>query len=61
MSQLVAYSGNTKQYVRRILRLAALSPRNLDAILAGRHSVDLTVAALCESISADWHEQVVYN
>lgn len=24
MSQLVAYSGNTKQYVRRILRLAAL-------------------------------------
>ncbi len=24
MSQLVAYSGNIKQYVRRILRLAAL-------------------------------------
>jgi site-specific DNA recombinase len=54
MAQLVAYSGTTKQYVRRILRLAALSLRNTDAILNGRHLVDLTVADLCDGLPAYW-------
>jgi site-specific DNA recombinase len=59
MGQLVAYSGNTKQYVRRILRLAALSPRNIDKILNGTQPMDLTVAALCDGVSPLWDEQTI--
>jgi hypothetical protein len=57
MSELVAHSGLTKQYVRRILRCAALSSQITDAILEGRHPVNLTVATLADSLSNDWHEQ----
>lgn len=59
MSQLVDYSGNTKQYVRRILRLAALSPWNMALILDGRQPVALTVADLCDGFSTLWDEQTV--
>jgi hypothetical protein len=56
-AQLIAYSGLAKQNVQRILRCAVLSPRMTEDILAGRHPVDLTVAALVDGLSNDWAEQ----
>jgi hypothetical protein len=55
--QLIGSYTFSSQYVRRILRLEALSPRSLDTILNGRQPVDLTVVTLCENLSVDWYDQ----
>jgi site-specific DNA recombinase len=57
MDDLVKTSGLTRPYVRRILKCAVLSPHLLDAILSGRHRVDLTVVGLTDHLPLDWSEQ----
>ncbi|WP_428333390.1 hypothetical protein [Novosphingobium sp.] len=46
-------------YMRRVLRLAFLSPMVIDAIIAGKARADLgcTSLTLTEDISLDWREQ----
>ena len=49
----------TGSYVSRVLRLAFLAPDIIDAILDGRHPVDLTAERLLvhEDLPIDWQEQ----
>jgi site-specific DNA recombinase len=57
LDDLVKASGLTRAYVRRILPCAVLSPKLLDAILSGRHLIDLTVVKLTDHLPLDWSEQ----
>ncbi len=45
--------------ISRLLPLAFLAPDIVEAIMAGRQPVDLTVKRLtrCESLPLDWHQQ----
>ena len=58
-SALAAREGVTASWVIRTVRLAFLSPRVVDAILAGRlrAGVDATQLLRAEAISLDWEEQ----
>lgn len=49
----------TPTYVIRVVRLAFLSPRVIEGILAGRlrAGIDRTALSKAEMISLDWNEQ----
>lgn len=57
VDDIVKYSGLTRQYIRRIIRCAALSPHSIDGTIHGDHPVDLTVVGLTSKIPLDWAEQ----
>jgi len=57
IDDLVKHSGLNKRYVRRIMRCAVLSPQLLEAIIDGRHSVELSVLSLTQDLPLDWNEQ----
>jgi hypothetical protein len=51
-------SGNQPRYIRRLVGLAFLSPRLIEAILQGRQPVELTATRLTEiDLPLDWAEQ----
>jgi site-specific DNA recombinase len=47
----------TRRYVRRILQCANLSPRIIEAVLAGKHTPHLTLKEILYSASLNWQEQ----
>jgi hypothetical protein len=56
--ELAKRDGITRRYIRRLVDLAFLSPRLVDAILEGRHPVELTATRLSEfDLPLDWAEQ----
>jgi hypothetical protein len=57
LEELAAKASLNKRYASRILRLAALSPKLYEAILAGNHSPLLTVSVLTKDLSLGWEEQ----
>jgi hypothetical protein len=57
LEELSAKASLNKRYASRILRLAALSPKLYEAILAGNHSPLLTVSVLTKDLSLGWEEQ----
>jgi site-specific DNA recombinase len=57
LEQLAVKSGLNKRYASRILRLAALSPKLYEAVLAGDHSPLLTVSAFVKDLPLEWGEQ----
>jgi site-specific DNA recombinase len=59
LDDLVKASGLTRAYVRRILPCAVLSPQLLDAVLSGRHPIDLTVVELTDDLPLNWSEQIL--
>ena len=57
IEDLAAAEKINPSYVSRILRLAYLSPRVVQAILAGAHPAWLTMRDLLEPFPMDWREQ----
>src|SRR5262244_26738 len=58
LEELATRDGITRRYIRRLIDLAFLSPRIVDAILQGRHPVALTATRLSEfDLPLDWAEQ----
>jgi hypothetical protein len=57
LDDLVKTSGLTRPYVKNAFRCIALSPPLIDAILGGRHPVDLTVMDLTHKVPFDWNQQ----
>ena len=57
MRELASKAGLNRHYASRILRLAALSPQLVDAILAGKHSPVLTLVGVTDDLSLDWAQQ----
>jgi site-specific DNA recombinase len=57
LDDLIKTSGLTRAYVKNAFRCVALSPPVIDAILSGRHRVDLTVMNLTNDLPIDWNKQ----
>jgi site-specific DNA recombinase len=57
LDDLVKTSGLTRPYVKNAFRCVSLSPPLIDAILSGRHRVDLTVMDLTNDLPFDWNKQ----
>jgi hypothetical protein len=58
LGELAQRDGITRRYIRRLVDLAFLSPRLVDAILQGRQPVELTATRLTElDLPFDWAEQ----
>ncbi len=58
LGQLAERDGITRRYIRRLVDLAFLSPRLVEAILQGRQPVELTATRLTElDLPLDWAEQ----
>ena len=48
----------TPRYIRRLFRLASLSPESIELLLNQQSKRDLSLDQLCNQISIDWREQV---
>jgi site-specific DNA recombinase len=57
LDDLTQASGLTRAYVKNAFRCVALSPQLIDAILLGRHRIDLTVMNLTSDLPFDWNKQ----
>jgi len=58
LEELAKRDGISRRYIRRLVDLAFLSPRLVDAILEGRHPVALTATRLSKfDLPLDWAEQ----
>jgi hypothetical protein len=58
LEELATRDGITRRYIRRLIDLAFLSPRIVDAILQGRQPVTLTATRVTElDLPLDWAEQ----
>jgi len=59
LDDLSAISGMDRCYIGKILQCSALSPSAIEAILEGRHAVDLTIEKLTERLDMDWSAQAL--
>jgi hypothetical protein len=50
-------SGLTRTYIMRIMRCAHLSPKIVEAVLAGTHRSDLSLRWMLADVALDWREQ----
>jgi hypothetical protein len=57
IEDLAAAEKINPSYISRILRLAYLSPKVVQAILDGKHPARLTMKDLLQPFPADWNEQ----
>jgi site-specific DNA recombinase len=57
LDDLIKTSGLTRPYVKNAFRCVVLSPPLIDAIISGRHRVDLTVMNLTHDLPLDWNKQ----
>jgi site-specific DNA recombinase len=57
LDDLIKTSGLTRPYVKNAFRCIVLSPPLIDAIISGRHRVDLTVMNLTHDLPFDWNKQ----
>jgi hypothetical protein len=57
ISDIAHMAGVSPRYVRTILNLTYLAPRLVEAILAGRQPIDLTLDQLCAGLPSDWRAQ----
>jgi hypothetical protein len=58
LQELALRDGITRRYIRRLVDLAFLSPKLVEAILEGRQSDELTATRLTElDLPSDWAEQ----
>jgi site-specific DNA recombinase len=57
MRELASKAGLNRHYASRILRMAALSPQLVDAILSGKHSPVLTLVDVTDDLPLDWEQQ----
>jgi site-specific DNA recombinase len=57
IGELARKSGLTRRYVRRILQCANLSPQITEALLRGKHRLNLTLKEIMHGVPLDWREQ----
>ncbi len=58
LQELAKRDGISRRYIRRLVGLAFLSPRLVEAILKGQQPVELTATRLSElDLPLDWTEQ----
>jgi hypothetical protein len=57
MRELAERAGLNRHYTSRILRMAALSPQLVDAILKGKHSPLLTLVGVTDDLPLNWNRQ----
>jgi hypothetical protein len=58
LQELALRDGITRRYIRRLVDLAFLSPKLVEAILQGRQADELTATRLTElDLPLDWAEQ----
>lgn len=57
LSQLAEQAGLDERHLRRLLPLACLSPRIVEAIADGSAPANLTLSALTSALPQDWAEQ----
>jgi site-specific DNA recombinase len=57
LDDLIKTSGLTRPYAKNAFRCVALSPPLIDAIISGRHRIDLTVMNLTHNLPFDWNKQ----
>ena len=58
LQELAKRDGLSRRYIRRLVGLAFLSPRLVEAILKGQQPVELTATRLSElDLPLDWSEQ----
>src|SRR5213076_3040809 len=58
LEELAKRDGISRRYIRRLVGLAFLSPRLIEAILKGQQPVELTATRLSElDLPLDWTEQ----
>ena len=57
IDHLVQKSGLTRTYIMRIMQCAHLSPKIVEAVLAGTHRHDLSLKWMLADIPLDWREQ----
>jgi len=57
IDQLAHKSGLTKRYVRKILQCAHLSPKVMEALLAGKHAPSLTLKTILQDVPLHWSQQ----
>ena len=57
LGELAAAEKVDRSHLSRLLRLTLLAPDIVEGILDGRHSDEMTLAALREGVPAEWAEQ----
>jgi hypothetical protein len=57
IEHLMQKSGLTRTYIMRIMRCARLSPKIVEAVLAGTHRPDLSLKWMLADVALDWREQ----
>jgi hypothetical protein len=57
ITDLAAAEKINQSYVCRVLRLTLLAPDVVEAILDGRHTVEMTLATMMEPFPVGWQEQ----
>ncbi len=57
IDHLMQKSGLTRTYIMRIMQCARLSPKIVEAVLAGTHPHDLSLKWMLAEIPLDWREQ----
>jgi hypothetical protein len=57
IAEIAAAEKINGSYVSRVLRLTLLAPEIVEAILCGRHPVDLTLPVLMWPFSLGWQRQ----
>ncbi|MGH9691783.1 MAG: recombinase family protein [Candidatus Acidiferrales bacterium] len=57
IGQLAQQTGMSETYINRILQCAYLSLKIVDAVLAGKHRLNLTLEEILRGIPLEWREQ----
>lgn len=58
IAELAEREGIAPSYMTRVLRLTLLAPDIVEAILEGKHGLEVTLARVLEPFPAEWIEQL---
>jgi len=61
IEELAAAEKINSTYVARLLRMTLLAPDTIDAILDGRHPVEMTLAKLMKPFPPAWKHQTAFS
>ena len=60
IAELAEREGIAPSYMTRVLRLTLLAPDMVEAILDGRHGLEVTLARVLEPFPVEWSAQVAH-
>jgi len=61
IEEMAAHEKINSTYVARLLRMTLLAPDTIDAILDGRHPVEMTLAELMKPFPLAWKHQTAFS